>query len=148
MVICRKCTDNSLCARFKRWRNIIFIFNAEINRYVLRCSCPFYCTFSIPCRHVCKILIVTKDHVNIRWWKAFVALYHREGYEKERDEFHKRMYDKLLSISCNEYKQIMEYDSYAKQEYDYTNVNLFHVPFQVKQSITNGLILSQLVEEY
>ena len=84
---------------------VFMMVKAEINRYFLRCSCPFYSRFGIPYRHVHKFLLVTKHCVNISWWKSFVALYHCVGSEKKIDEFHKRMYYKALSISCNKYYQ-------------------------------------------
>ena len=44
------------------------------------------------------------------------------------------MHNQLLTVTCEEYKQIFERAHHDEREYDSTDVTLFDVPFKIHQN--------------
>ena len=144
-VICGLCHKNSPIIRLKRRRIITTQLCALSARYIVRCSCPYQPTFGIPCRHVCKLLRIKKEHVFVRWHTEYAALYHRTGHESRRKGFSSMRYDHTLSIDKVEYSEMLRLAQESQTStVDIDSINLFRVPFEAHQKMKHGVVPSQL----
>ena len=112
---CSECTSSKICEKwvatspvplFKRKRIIQFRATDEENLLEVVCSCPYYATYGIPCRHFVALLQVQPHHVHIRWHIDYAALFGRKGFENHLPLFEKRQFDARLKVTKAE-KELM-----------------------------------------
>ena len=146
---CPLCSLSSPIIRFKRRRRITFQPLQDSSRFIVECTCPFYATYGIPCRHACQLLAIKKTHVHVRWHNDYIALYNREGYEQNKPYFKQLMINKRVLVVTEEEKASMFEHANTSM-----NMNLplmksdaFMFPFVAVQRSRNGIITSKLFNE-
>ena len=78
---------------------------------MVMCSCPYYPTHGIPCRHFCVFSQVLLHHIHVRWRLDFDANYgdrQAHNWKEWRSYFKQRMRSNQLVISKSEYEAIMD----------------------------------------
>jgi len=107
---CGPCSQMSTIPRFRRIRTLTFLpLDDDGEDYHVTCSCPYYVTLGIPCRHFSVFCQVLPKHVIMRHHMEYNALY-KDGNagSEDLDEFYKQMQrDFRLKITREEYQGIM-----------------------------------------
>ena len=113
---CGPCSEMSPIPRFRRIRTLTFTL-LECGSYHVTCSCPYYATCGIACRHFSVFIQVMPHHCIIRHWVRYQALCGTERGTKDLDEWFKlKQRDYRLKITKTEYKKIMEIASAMTDE--------------------------------
>ena len=107
---CGPCSEMSPIPRFRRIRTLTFLPLDDLGMdFQVTCSCPYYTTFGIPCRHFSVFCQVLPRHIITRHHMAYNALY-KDGHagSEDLDKFYVRMQrDFRLKITREEYDDIM-----------------------------------------
>ena len=107
---CLACGDSSPIPRFVRIRTIAFTPLDGGLKFVVTCSCPYFGTHGIPCRHFCIFTYIQLHHVHVRWRLDFDANFADKtahNWQAWREYFLSRMKSNELVISKSEYEQMM-----------------------------------------
>jgi SWIM zinc finger len=92
---------------FSRTRILDFI-EQEDGNFEMRCSCPYYATYGLPCRHqICVLQSILPSHVIARHHNKFSAHYKKPNKERITAEFDKMKHDYRLIITQDEYECCM-----------------------------------------
>ena len=107
---CGPCSDMSPIPRFRRIRTLTFHpLDPHCVNFEVTCSCPYYTTLGIPCRHFAVFCQILPRHCIIRHWIQYHALYKTKMGSPELDEyFLKKQKDMRLKITREEYDHIMK----------------------------------------
>jgi len=108
---CLACSDFSPVPRFVRIRTITFTPINGGTHYVVVCSCPYFGTHGIPCRHFCVFSHIQLHHIHVRWRLDYDANFNdrdAHNWREWRAYFQQRMKNNQLVISRSEYDKIME----------------------------------------
>ena len=146
--ICEKCVATSPVPLFKRKRIIQFRATDEENLLEVVCSCPYYATYGIPCRHFVALLQVQPHHVHIRWHIDYAALFGRKGFENHLPLFEKRQFDARLKVTKAE-KELMFINANKlwEESRSHSLEELFQAPLsQCFQKSATGIISHPLQE--
>ena len=135
-VFCLECSENTTCGpcseispipRFRRIRTLtIHPLDPFGDNYEVTCTCPYYTTLGIPCRHFVVFCQVLPRHCIIRHLIECHALYKTPMGSPELDAYYKKKQGDLrLKITREEYDHIM---SVAHQMNDESETYLFEAP--------------------
>jgi len=122
--VCHRCHGDSPIPDYQRRRTLKFIPLCDDKHYCVTCSCLYHGSTGIPCRHFAHLLPIRPHHVHLRWWKEYVALYKRPGYEMKTREFIRRRRDRRLIIRKEEYDEIMS-NAAREQDLAQSHIDLF-----------------------
>jgi len=126
-IFCLECSENTTCGpcsemspipRFRRIRTLTFHPLDPLGyNYEVTCSCPYYTTLGIPCRHFGVFTQVLPRHCIIRHHIEYHALYKTAMGSPELDAYYeKKQADMRLKITREEHDHIMRVAHQMKDE--------------------------------
>jgi len=139
---CNSCSYFSPIVKFRRMRRITFTEHySETGRHIgyeVKCTCPYYGMFGIPCRHFCVLLQPRYHHVNVKWSLHYNLFWKRNGFAHRMPRFRARQYSNKLIVTVHEYQSMMN----AADE-NPASRHLFNVPFCTPiQKNKTGMLIS------